>query len=463
MSYQVALDSRNVLVPITLEGRDGTRLDVTPSRLDTATAMVIAVKANGAFSQEFIPLRITADPSRAYAGTEWELRAHQAGRDHTVFYLGIPDRWFAAGEPATGDEALKSLSIEVVGSSPMTGRQDYSGGVDVSLQSRVQLPLVPGFLGLGERFFPTLLPHNFVESWALESFAFGGREDLVLKASLQADPASDRLPMSLGKHWDPKNWVGAAVENLVPDAPAGAYHVVRGGCFYARNRRVTHWFGSGIGLEDRGFRQAAGERLKALGPGANGAWVFWLDPQGRGLPAPAALAGLHAAQPQARFSLRHPMLHRVLGRVPAPARSGSPARANSPSIAQLPAESAVAALAEVARILAGHQAELYRARTEPAHDLWSEQAGRTAARQVADALAAAERSPSGAAPRRTEGLGALESAIRDLYRRHGEALRALETAFDETGAYAAWDAPGHPLRDLVEAYLSEGAEARAPA
>ena len=41
MSYQVTLNSRNVLVPVTLEGADGKRLDAPPSRLDTATAMVI--------------------------------------------------------------------------------------------------------------------------------------------------------------------------------------------------------------------------------------------------------------------------------------------------------------------------------------------------------------------------------------------------------------------------------------
>ena len=70
----------------------------------------------------------------------------------------------------------------------MTGREDFSGGVDVALQAQVPLPFVPGFLSLGERFFPTLLPHNFVAAYALDVFGSGSRRDLVLLASLQADP-----------------------------------------------------------------------------------------------------------------------------------------------------------------------------------------------------------------------------------------------------------------------------------
>lgn len=459
MSYQVTLDSRNVLLPLTLEDPEGRRIDAPPSRLDMATAMVVAVSSGGGFAQEMIPLRIVADPARAYAGEEWELRAHAAGRDHHVFYLGIPDAWFAASGPPGG---LKSLSVQVVGTSPMTGREDYSGGVDVTLRAQVPLPLVPGFLSLGERFFPTLLPHNFVAGYALDILATGARRDLVLLASLQADPshAPERLPVSFGKHWDPRNWVGAVVENLSP--PEGAYHVIRGGCFYDRNRKVTHWFGSGIGLEDAGFRQAAAERIRALGPSGDGAWVFWLDPQGKGAPRAEDLAGLHRSRPQARFSIRHPVLHRVLlHRVPAP-DAGSAA---IPAIARMPAESAVAALARVARILAGHQDELHRARTEPAHDRWSERAaipadpGGSAAERMAAALAAAERgAPS--PPDAAAGLSSLEADIRDLYRDLGEDLRVLESVFDEAGGYAAWDAPGNPVRDRLSAYLAEGAEAR---
>jgi hypothetical protein len=466
VSYQVTLNSRNVLVPVTLEGRDGARLNEAPSRLDTATAMVIAVSAQGAFSQDFIPLRILSGAQSAYAGQEWELRAQPAGREHWVFYLGIPDRCFAAGPDGVEP---KSLSIQVVGSSPMTGREDYSGGVDVSLQAQVAPPVMPGFLNLAERFLPALLPHSFVEAYAVDVLEAAGRRDLVLMASLQADPSADRVPVSFGKHWDPRNWIGAVVENLIPEGAApSSYHVVRGGCFYGRNRKVTHWFGSGIGLEDPGFRQEASERIRALGPSGQGAWVFWLEPQGPAAPPPESLAGLHARLPQARFNIRHPVMHRLLGRrIPeSAARAAAQAATRgaasaAPSIGRLPAESAVSALADVARILADHQAELHRARTEPSHAAWSERAAESTAVAVAATLAAAEGGPG--AVKAEARPTALESAVRGLYKAQGEALRILESAFDETGGYAAWDAPGNPLREALTAYLSEGAEARSTA
>lgn len=462
MSYQVTLNSRNVLVPVTLEGRDGARLDEPPSRLDAATAMVIAVDAEGAFAQDFIPLRILSGPQGAYAGEEWELRAQPAGREHWVFYLGVPDRCFAA---LPGIPEPKTLSIEIVGSSPMTGREDYSGGVDVTLQAEVPQPLIPGFLDLAERFLPALLPHNFIEAWALDVVEAAGRRDLVLMASLQADPAADRVPVSFGKHWDPKNWVGAVVENLAPEIGAPLWHTVRGGCFYGRNRKVTHWFGAGIGLDDPGFRETAAERIRALGPSGRGAWVFWLEPQGPGAPRMEDLAGLHARLPQARFSVRHPMMQRLLNRslpfVSAPSAAASPASsATAASIARIPAERAVTALAEVARILAWHQGDLHRARTEPSHAAWSERAAESTARSVAGALEAAEGGRPIPRPAVPSGL---EGAVRALYKEQGEALRALESEFDSTGGFAAWDAPGNPLRESLAAYLSEGSEARSKA
>jgi hypothetical protein len=234
--------------------------------------------------------------------------------------------------------------------------------------------------------------------------------------------------------------------------------VIRGGCFYARNKRVTHWFGSGIGLEDRGFRQEAAERIRALGASGNGAWVFWLEPQGLAS-RPSDLDGLEASRPQPRFTVCHPMLHRLLARAPRSAASAGQA-----AIARLPAERAVQALSHAARIAIGHQEELHRARTEPAHALWSEEPMKTAAVRVADALAAAESGlPSAAGPAGRQSPPSLEAAVRGLFATEGEALRSLESAFDESGAFAAWDAPGHPLRDLLAAYLEEGAEARSPA
>ena len=71
MSFQVALNSRNVLVPLGLEDRQGDRIHHALSRLDTATALVIQVTAAGSFGQEFIPLRIRRGDSGAYAGDAW--------------------------------------------------------------------------------------------------------------------------------------------------------------------------------------------------------------------------------------------------------------------------------------------------------------------------------------------------------------------------------------------------------
>jgi hypothetical protein len=159
MSFQVALNSRNVLVPLGLEDGQGERIHHALSRLDTATALVIRVSAAGAFGQEFIPLRIRWEDAAGYAGEEWELRVQKASGDLYAYYLGVPDRLFAVAEDA---EPPRSLSVQVVGTSPLTGRESFTGGVDVILQAQVEPPLIPGFLALAERFFPALLPPNII-------------------------------------------------------------------------------------------------------------------------------------------------------------------------------------------------------------------------------------------------------------------------------------------------------------
>lgn len=444
MSYQVTLNSRNVLVPLSLEDRNGERMNGALSKLDAATAMVIQVTAGGAFTQEFVPMRICQDAMRGYAGGEWELWVQKAGgTDLYAYYLGIPDRFFAAD--AEG-KAPRSLSAQVVGTSPLTGREDFSGGVDVALQAQVAPPLIPGFLNLGERFFPALLPHNFIERHVMEAFEFNGRRQPVLMAALQMDPA-DRVPVSLGKHWEAKNWIQAVVENLAPPAPEdggeAGYYSIKGGCFYGRNRKITHWFGGDIGLEEPGFREAATEKIRSLGQSGNGAWVFWLEAQG-GLKArggaeafPAPLDAPSAAEAR-RIAIRHPMMHRLL-RQHGPA---VPERARL-TIADLPASEAVAALVQVARILIAHQDVLQSALAEPSHADWSDRL---------------KPSPPSASPSQES----LEADIRDLYRAHGETLRSLESVFDETYGYSAWDAVGNPMRETLSEYLSgKSADARA--
>lgn len=466
MSYQVTLNSRNVLVPLSLEDRQGERMNGALTKLDSATALVIRVSAEGGFTQEHIPLRICQDPMRGYAGGEWELWVRKAGADLYSYYLGIPDPLFAAD--ADG-RMPRSLSVEVVGTSPLTGREDFSGGVDVSLQAQMAPPLIPGFLNLGERFFPALLPHNFIERHVLEVFEFGGRRQPVLMAALQMDSA-DRVPVSLEKHWDPRNWNQALVENLVPAAAetaaqaglpqsAGArnaYFSIKGGCFYGRNRKITHWFGGDIGLEEPGFRQAATEKIRAMGQSGSGAWVFWLEPQGAGA---EALLGNPSVSDQGRIAIRHPMMHRLLRH-----RGSLAARRAENSLADLPVDAAVAALTQVARVLIAHQDVLLRALAEPSHADWSERRS-----PMNEALRALEASQAGSETKSSARIrpDRLETDIRDLYRDHGETLRALEALFDETYGYSAWDAVGNPMREMISGYLVESvekaADARAPA
>jgi hypothetical protein len=444
MSYQVALSSHNVLAPVALEDHLGRRYNSPLSRLDTINAMVITAYEGGGLRQDFHPLRATTGDTSAYSGREWELRAEKTGADWFVYYLGIPDLQLAAS--ADGRE-IKSLSVELVGTSPLTGREEFSGGVDIHLQASVELPLIPGFINLGERFFPTLLPSNFISAYALDAFEFAGRQELLLAASLQTDP-SDRLPVSLGKHWDPKNWVDAVVENLDPENAGAGYFSIKGGCFYGRNGKVTHWFGGetpragrparkASGAEESAYREAAAEKIRAMGVAGNAVWVFRLEAHGVAAAKPPM--GLHLRQPQPRFSIRHPMLHRLLHRRPEAigriqTKLSLPRQPADASVS--PAE-AVEALGGLARVLAAHQAELHRAFSEPSPVLYAK-------------VARPANLPSPPVD-----LGPLAADIRELYRTQGNALKTLEAIFDETGGYAAWDAQANPVRDVVSAYLAE--------
>ncbi|MEO7425429.1 MAG: hypothetical protein ABI036_09595 [Fibrobacteria bacterium] len=452
MSYQVARNSRNVLVPLALEDRHGERMCASLSRLDTATAMVIQVSEGGAFSQEFIPLQICLDGNRGYSGKEWELWAQKAGDKLCVYYLGVPDRLFTGA--AEGKQS-RSLSVQVVGTSPLSGREDFSGGVDITLQAQVAPPLIPGFLNLGERFFPALLPHNFIDHHVLQAFDFGGKRQAVLMVGIQVDP-SDRMPVSLGKHWEAKNWMQAVVENLAPAPEAGGgYYSIKGGCFFGRNRKITHWFGRDIGLDEAGFREAATEKIRSLGRSGNGAWVFWLEPQAGAAGIDQIPPAVDGAAPR-RIAIRHPMMHRMLRHPAAGTAAGGDV-----SIAELPAFQVAAALAQVARTLIGHQDVLQSALAEPSHADWSERAQPSSA----ELLAAEPRARRAAAGETLQTV--LESDIRELYRSHGETLRSLESMFDETFGYSAWDSVGNPLRETLSEYLelneANGANARTTA
>ena len=439
MSYQVTLNSRNVLVPISLENADGERMNGPLAKMETATAMMIQVSAEGGFQQEFFPLIIRQESNDPFAGKNWELWVQKTGVGFYAYYLGIPDAFFAV---ESSGESASSLSVQVVGTSPLTGREDFSGGVDISLQAQVKPPLIPGFLNLSERFFPTLLPQNFIESASLDVFEFEGKRQLVLKVAPQMD-SSDRLPISLEKHWEPKSWIEAVVENL----GSSGYFTIRGGCFFSRNRKVSHWFGGTIGLEAKWFRQSTTEKIRAMKGSGKGAWIFWLDPQGMGEFEPESLVAAFPDTEKIKVSIRHPMMHRLLS------YGGLLASVHvAPShLGGLSAQEAVSALAHVAKILSLHRNTLYLARSEPTHAIWSELTNTN----LSPVDAFVENSSGRIVERRMTPRAGLDFDIRLLYQSFGESLRALESLFDETFGYSAWDTIGNPLRDTLISFLSE--------
>ncbi len=459
MSYHVTLNSRNVLVPIALDDRNGERMLGPLARLETATAMVIQISATGAFTQEFFPLILRQQPMNAYSGDDWELWSQKLGNGLHAYYIGVPNRCFAVADESL---APKTISVQVIGNSPLSGQQSFSGGVDISLQSRVATPLIPGYLNSCERFLPTLLPHNFIDHAVLDHFSFGGKDSVILMVSLQSDPA-DRIPVSLEKHWEPKGWIDAVIENLATGEEKsgnGRYATIRGGCFYGRNRKVSHWFGSGFGLEEKGFRESAVEKIRGLGPSGKGAWIFWLRPQGKtlgGAPGNWAVPGRIARS----ISIRHPMTHRLLGSI------GTAPNAMPMDIGWAKGESseafhpreALAALQSLAGILIDHQQSLQSLHVEPAHADWSQHdnIARDITREVSRVegnISVTDAKGMGGSDRGADTFR-LETDIRALYALHGETLRILESIFDETYGFSAWDAVGNPLREAIAGMLVE--------
>lgn len=438
MSYQVTLHSRNVLVPLALEDRNAIRMTSPLANLDTATAMMIQVSSSGEFNQEFFPLRIRQDLNQAYAGREWELWSQKSGAGLYTYYLGIPNSFFTESNDG---KSVRSLSVQVVGTSPLTGREEFSGGVDVTLHAQVKQPLIPGFLNLSERFFPTLLPHNFIEKSSLDTFSFQDKTQLVLMTALQMD-ATDRIPVSLGKHWDPVSWIQGMVENISPQAN----FMIQGGCFFARNHKVTHWFGGSIGLEEKSFRKAATEKILSMGSPKNGAWVFWLEPISE---ASVDLDQIvNTFSPDAKISIRHPMLHRFLTHH---GHKMALSIERPAAIAELEPAQAVAALGEVAQVLTKHQNHLHDAQVEPDHATWSKLSNpsKSAIQAFVSPVAStlSEFSDSH--------LSVLHADIESLYQGYGETLRVLESLFDETYGYSPWDAVGNPFRETVTGFLAD--------
>ncbi len=409
MSYQIALHSQNVLLPISLEKREtASRLNEAIAKTDAAGAMVVFVAKSGKFSQEFFPLKIGYSQDLPYDGKNWELLCLSAGEGYHSYYLGIPNNCFAWN--SEDNDRFKSLSVEIVGSSLLNPSHGYSGGVDIALYDENESSTTPAFINLSERFFPTLLPSNFVEKFAVSTFHFQESEQLLLMAHLQIDPY-DKIPVSFEKHWDPKNWIGAVVENLAPELDSELFFTVQGGCFFNRNKKITHWFGGGIGLEEKSFRDEASLKIRDMGIPENGAWVFWLEPQG--LKKPLVLQSLLKNGSPA-FSIRHSMLWRLLK-----SASTSEILPNEMPFAGLPIARIVEALRAVAKLLMAHQ------------DF----------RHQVKAL--------------NNGNKVFEAGLKELFQLQGETLSHLESVFDETYGYAPWDLIGNPLREQIVQYLSE--------
>ena len=418
MSYQIALHSKNVLLPISLEGRNtGTRLNEPVSKTDAAGAMVVFITKEGKFSQEFFPLKISGSKELPYAGQNWELLSIPASEDYFSYYLGIPDVCFAW--KSEDNDSFKSISVEIVGSSLLNPNHSYSGGVDIALFDSAEKPLIPAFLNLSERFFPTLLPSNFMEQYSLSTFRFQESEQLLLMAHLQIDPY-DKIPMSFEKHWDPKNWIGAVVENLAPGLDGNLFFTVQGGCFFNRNKKITHWFGGKIGLDEKSFRHEASAKIKEMGIPENGAWVFWLEAQGN---REKEFYSQLQKNGQPTFSIRHSILGRLLL-----TETLTTMTTEEFPFAGIPATQIAAALRDVATLLIEHQDFRHRVKSLTPND----------------------------------NSQSFESKIEELFRKQGEILGHLESVFDETFGYAPWDIIGNPLREKIVKYLSEAPKSMSP-
>ncbi len=431
MSYQIAHSSSHVLIPVTfVYGEESRRFNGPIHPTDAPSVMVLYLADGHPLRQDMHPLRVSAETER-YPGKEWELRTRNLEGNLQTFYLGIPDSCFehAAGGPPAWD----TVSMQVVGTPLLNPGRAYSGGVDILLQPQVEFPLLPGFLNLAERFFPTLLPWNFMEGYVLETFRPSPeKEQLLLRVDLQMD-AFDKMPISLEKLWDPQNWLDAVVENLVP-GHAGVF-TVQGGCFFTRARKTTHWFGGRIGLEERSFRSKAAKAISALGPSEHGAWVFWLacrDSAGRvGKPplGPSRKGNSH-------FSLRHSMLFRLWAHRklrPEPILPGRP----GPMLGKVPLPEAVNALGEVADLLVRHQTLLQLVR-RASRSGWS----------AVDGGSLLSRGEAGEKARE------LEQSVAALQRDKGDVLKELESVFDQSCGFFSWDVIGNPVLDNLANYLA---------
>ncbi len=431
MSYQIAHSSTHVLIPVTfVYGEESRRFNGPIHPTDAPSVMVLYLADGHPLRQEMHPLRVTGEIER-YPGKEWELRLRELPENLQAFYLGIPDSCFE--DSSGGSPAWDTVSVQVVGTPLLSPARAYSGGVDIQLQPRVEFPLLPGFLNLAERFFPTLLPWNFMEGFALETFQPApDKEQLLLRVDLKMDPF-DKMPISLEKLWDPKNWLDAVVENLVPGH--GGLFTVQGGCFYTRARKTTHWFGGRIGLEDRTFRTKAAKAISGLGPTKHGAWVFWLtcrDAAGRiGIP-PVGVG----RKGNSHFSIRHSLLYRIWAHGRLKTEVSLPGRPG-PLLGKVPMSEAVSALGDVAELVIGHQTLLQLVR-RASRSGWS----------AVDGGSLLSRGEAG------ERARDLEKSVAALERDKGEVMKDLEAVFDKSCGFFSWDVIGNPVLDNLANYLA---------
>lgn len=288
MSLRIAFDSRRVRVPLVLadlreEGAEASGLHP----YDTLSVLVLVFLADGEVRREMFPLRL-APSSGPYDGRDFELRSlpaspspgSQAGQGQlpASHELGIPDRYFALDASHPRAAAIPhSLALQVVGSSALNPGRTFSGGVEVLLGRPAARPSWPVFLGLLERFFPSLLPSSFVEKPSFRLLSDAGEDLFLVKLPLKLPEEGGRqglLPRTFHPDWPLKGWREAWME-LSPTVTEDPLHLrVEAGFFEDREGAAGHGF-SPLNLKgwaERGLDLPA--LAGAAGRTPDGAWVF---------------------------------------------------------------------------------------------------------------------------------------------------------------------------------------------
>ncbi len=269
LASPIRIGAKSVLLPLALHTRAGQRCHALNAIGDSAAAMIIVWRRDGTFSQELHALQLTASEAPRYSGERWELFSQDAGGGHIAHYLGVPDSWFREGGPA-----IKSLSIQIVGHSPLRGPQEFVGGMDVHLEAPPALAPVAAFRHRLEDWFPTVLPEEFVTASEEAEIHLDDQTIALLAVTLRKIDSPEKPP-AFDPAWEARDWVGCRVEGL--EETPGRYRVIQGGCFIGPEGRFSHWFGTRPGPERTDFRKEWGKAIRAAVNLPLPGWVFWTE------------------------------------------------------------------------------------------------------------------------------------------------------------------------------------------